>query len=170
MTHRRTPRTPSAGIIATAPGAAIPPIISILDRAECDAILARNSVGRIAFAFHDRVDIEPIHYVYEDGWVYARTSPGSKLTALEHNPWVALEVDEIRGQFDWDSVVVHGAFYISTPEGNDAARHAWKRSLDAIRRLTPGVGTDADPVAFRTVLFRIQAVEVTGRAAKSPPT
>jgi nitroimidazol reductase NimA-like FMN-containing flavoprotein (pyridoxamine 5'-phosphate oxidase superfamily) len=28
-----------------------------LDRAECDAILARNQLGRIAFAFHDRVDI-----------------------------------------------------------------------------------------------------------------
>src|SRR5438105_5401 len=81
------------------------PIFGVLDRAGCEALLARQRVGRLAFAFHDRVDIEPIHYAYEDGWLYGRTSHGSKLATVLHNPWVAFEVDEVRSHFDWESVV-----------------------------------------------------------------
>ena len=40
------------------------PHIRELTRVEMEAILARNNVGRIAYAFQDRVDIEPISYVY----------------------------------------------------------------------------------------------------------
>ncbi|MEY2457594.1 MAG: hypothetical protein QOK06_2706, partial [Acidimicrobiaceae bacterium] len=41
------------------------PIIRALRGDESQALLARNRVGRIAYSFHDRVDIEPVHYVYE---------------------------------------------------------------------------------------------------------
>lgn len=71
------------------------PTFRPLDRPEMEALLARNHVGRLAFSFHDRVDIEPIHYVYADGVLYARTSPGHKLTTLAHHRWVALEADEV---------------------------------------------------------------------------
>lgn len=32
---------------------------------EAEALLTRNHVGRIAFSLHDRVDMEPLHYVYD---------------------------------------------------------------------------------------------------------
>ena len=73
------------------------PRIRELARAEMEAILARNNVGRIAYAFQDRVDIEPINYVYANGWVYCRTSHGVKLEMMAHHRWVAFEVDEVRG-------------------------------------------------------------------------
>src|SRR6476659_6971000 len=76
------------------------PRIRELTRDEMEALLTRNNVGRIAYAFKDRVDIEPINYVYKDGWVYCRTSHGSKLETMEHHRWVAFEVDEVRGLFD----------------------------------------------------------------------
>jgi nitroimidazol reductase NimA-like FMN-containing flavoprotein (pyridoxamine 5'-phosphate oxidase superfamily) len=44
-----------------------------LDQAEIESLLARNHVGRLAFTFHDHVDIEPVSYVYADG-VIKRTS------------------------------------------------------------------------------------------------
>jgi hypothetical protein len=34
-----------------------PPVFRQLSRDECEQILGRNQVGRIAFSFHDRVDI-----------------------------------------------------------------------------------------------------------------
>lgn len=91
------------------------PTFRSLTRAECDALLARNYVGRLAFSFHDRVDIQPIGYVYEAGWIFGRTSEGAKLTTLEHNRWLAFEVDEVRGPFDWTSVVVQGSFHRIDP-------------------------------------------------------
>ena len=50
-----------------------------LTAAETDALLERNHVGRIAYSFHDRVDIEPIHYVYADGAFHAPPFTVSRL-------------------------------------------------------------------------------------------
>ena len=85
-----------------------PPVIRSLDRTECEALLARNHIGRVAYALHDRVSITPLHYVFLDGWLYGRTSHGAKIGIVAHNHWVAFEVDEVARLFDWRSVVVHG--------------------------------------------------------------
>jgi nitroimidazol reductase NimA-like FMN-containing flavoprotein (pyridoxamine 5'-phosphate oxidase superfamily) len=143
------------------------PTIRSLTRAECDALLARNHVGRIAFSFHDRVDVQPIGYVYEAGWIFGRTSEGHKLTTLEHNRWLAFEVDEVRGPFDWASVVVHGSFHVLDPEGTERDQAVVQRAVHLLRDVVPESFTAEDPVAFRTVLFRISVGEMTGRAASS---
>ncbi|MBL0173053.1 MAG: pyridoxamine 5'-phosphate oxidase family protein [Gemmatimonadaceae bacterium] len=69
----------------------------------------------MAFTFHDRVDIEPIHYVFEDGHIFGRTKFGTKVSVLAHHPWVAFEVDEVDGLHAWQSVVVHGQIVFPTP-------------------------------------------------------
>ena len=141
------------------------PEFAALSRGECERVLARNNVGRLAFSFHDRVDIEPIHYVFADGWLYGRTSPGSKLVPMAHNHWVAFEVDEIDDLFQWRSVVVHGAFYPVSPDGPEREAAAWEAAIVLLRRIVPETWTRADPVAFRTVVFRIHIDSMTGRAA-----
>ena len=81
------------------------PHIRDLTREESFAILGAGNVGRIAFTLHDRVDIAPINYVRDGQWIFGRTSTGAKLGMLLHNPWCAFETDEVRGLFDWTSVV-----------------------------------------------------------------
>jgi uncharacterized protein len=141
------------------------PVFRELDRAESDALLARNNVGRIAYAFRDRVDIEPISYVYGGGWLYCRTSPGAKLATLAHRPWVAFEVDEVAGPFDWRSVVVHGPAYQLTHDGTEADRARYEQAVALLRGVVPDTLADDDPVAFRTIVFGVHVSEVTGRAA-----
>jgi nitroimidazol reductase NimA-like FMN-containing flavoprotein (pyridoxamine 5'-phosphate oxidase superfamily) len=145
--------------------AAPPPLIRELARSEIDEVLARNHVGRIAYSFRDRVDIEPIHYVYDDGWIYGRTQLGTKLTVVQHNYWVAFEVDEVEDLFGWRSVVVRGGFYILADEGTAQSRELRDLAIAQIRRLTPEAFTPEDPVPFRDILFRIAVQEVEGRAA-----
>ncbi|AHG92584.1 Pyridoxamine 5'-phosphate oxidase-related protein (plasmid) [Gemmatirosa kalamazoonensis] len=145
-----------------------PPRFRELSHDECAALLRRQHVGRLAYALHDRVWIEPIHYTYDDGWLVGRTSAGSKLATLAHNPWVALETDEIRDTFDWESVVVRGTFYRLKPHGNTVDRASYARALPLLRAIVPeSLGPD-DPVAFRDVLFHIHVDEMTGRAAAPP--
>lgn len=132
---------------------------------EIRALLGRNHVGRIAFSFHDRVDIRPIHYVYRDNWLYGRTSPGDKLVTLRHNQWVAFEVDEIHGPFDWESVVAHGSFYHVGEEGTPQHRELKQEALDIIRDFSPEAFRETDPVPFRTELFAIAIDSLSGRAA-----
>ena len=133
-----------------------------LSPAEAGALLARNSVGRIAFCWENRVDIEPIHYVYDAPWIFGRTRVGAKLVALAHNQWCAFETDEATGRFDWASVVVKGPFTAL----NSAILQSEKydRAVIALREIHPEIFTENDPMPERTVVFGIHANEISGRA------
>ena len=108
-----------------------------LPRDEIEAMLLRNRVGRLAFSIHDRVDIQPIHYVYEHGWLYGRTSEGNKLSTLKHNQWVAFEVDEITDIFDWRSLVIHGSFWIMRPLGSPRPRSCGRKAAELVDQDCP---------------------------------
>ena len=140
-------------------------VLRELDRAECDAILARNHVGRVAFSYKDHVDIEPIHYVFSAGWLYGRTKYGTKLRTLAHNRWLAFETEEIDGTFDWRSVVVKGALYLL--EGDGAQSDTYEKAVEIFRTFIPHAFDADDPTPDRNVMFRIHIDQVTGREATS---
>jgi uncharacterized protein len=146
--------------------ASMQPSFRKLSRDECETILARNHVGRLAFARANRVEIEPIHYVYTDGWIYGRTSPGKKLEMTGYAWWpVAFEVDEVEELFRWRSVVVHGGFYTLPHLDARWELEEWQRGVEALRTLVPETFTEEDPVAFRNIMFRVAVQEITGREA-----
>jgi hypothetical protein len=138
-----------------------------LTQRECAAMLARHYVGRLAYTFHDRVDVEPIGYVYAGRGLVFRTSPGSKLETLAHHPWVALEIDEVEGPFDWRSVVVDGTIYILHETGSEAETRAYRTAVNSLRRLVPRTLRAGDPVPFRSVVIKLHVDRMTGRAARS---
>lgn len=140
-----------------------------LARPEIEEMLLRNKVGRLAFSFHDRVDVQPIHYVYERGWLYGRTSEGDKILSLTHNQWIAFEVDEVNDVFDWRSIVIHGSFWVLHPRGSPRAEELWAKAAALMSKLVPGALTEHDPVGFRQTLFRIAVSDVRGREAKMKP-
>ena len=132
-----------------------------LTEQECRELLARNHVGRIAYQIKDYVNIVPLGYVYHGDWLACRTQEGSKVSVLRQSPYVAFEVDEVEGLFDWKSVVVQGSWYeedVPTSSGRE-------ETLAALRAVAPEVLTPDDPTPFRDILFRIHIREITGRAA-----
>ena len=138
-----------------------------LSTEECEAILARNHVGRIAFAFQDRVDIEPISYAFAKGIINWRTSEGTKLDVLRRQPSVAFEVDEVEGPFDWRSVVVHGTVYPVEPGGSEHDQRAWAEALAALRGAQPGALGPEDQAPFRATVLQLHVMQITGREARS---
>lgn len=141
------------------------PSFTDLTRDECEALLKKHHVARLAYTFHDRVDIEPIGYVRVNNALVFRTAPGSKLETLAHHPWVALEVDEAEGMFEWRSVVVHGTMYVLHAEGSDAEVRAYEAAVDALREFVPETLREGDPVPFRSVIMRLELDQLTGRRA-----
>jgi uncharacterized protein len=141
------------------------PSIHGLTREECYEILRRHTYGRIAFALHGRIDIEPIHYVLDGEWLYLRTSVGTKVRTLRHGPWVAFEVDEVRDTFDWTSVVVKGTVYFIPDEAHGGDPRAYDQAVRILRRLIPETMTPEDPAPQRDVLLRVSINEVRGRRA-----
>lgn len=136
------------------------PHVRPLSPEDCAALLARHHVGRIAWCLGNRVDLQPIGYVFDAGDLYGRTSEGSKLATIRHSPWVAFEVDEVDGPHDWRSVIAHGSFY--TLDGERRA-HA----LRLLRGTTPRAGLSGDPTPERDVVFHVAIDAMTGRAATS---
>lgn len=143
------------------------PTFRELSADECRALLKRHTHGRIALAHRNRVDIVPIHFVLDDGWIYCRTAAGNKLEIATHSRWVAFQVDEVKGLFDWQSVVVKGGLYLLRPQGSEEEQAIYERGLTMVRRIIPESLTAADPVPERAILFRIHIDEITGRAAST---
>ena len=147
------------------------PRFRVLSQEECAAILARNCVGRVAFARGSRVEIVPIHYVYASGVVRGRTARGTRLDETResfYRAWpVAFEVDEVDALFQWRSVVVHGNLHGAAI--GDAEWHRnqddWEAAMRSFRRLVPAAFKDDDPTSFRDIVLRIEPTEITGREA-----
>lgn len=150
------------------------PRFRALGREECHSLLARNRVGRIAFARGNRIDILPLHYVFADGALCGRTARGTRLDRVSENfsnAWpAAFEVDEVDGLFEWRSVVVHGNLHAATPGDEEWHRNSpdWERAVRAVRTLVPQAFSDGDPTPFRDVLVRLDVVEISGREARPP--
>ncbi|MBP6772838.1 MAG: pyridoxamine 5'-phosphate oxidase family protein [Gemmatimonadaceae bacterium] len=141
------------------------PTFHLLNHDECEALLTSQHVGRMAFSFRDRVDIEPIHYVYRDGRIYGRTQIGTKVDVLAHHPWVAFEVDHITALFSWKSVVVHGRVTFPDPNGAPNEQEQFFRGVEAFRSLVPDAFTESDPTPARELVFVLIVQDMTGRSA-----
>ena len=142
------------------------PVFSALSDDECRAVLDRNHVGRLAFLNHGVVDIEPVHYIAADSWIFVRSADGAKLHAFAHNPYVAFEVDEIDATFDWRSVVAHGTIYVMSEHGDSAEREDFELALDALRSFIPETLTEGDPTPFRNTIYGLHMDRVAGRMAE----
>ena len=143
----------------------MPISIRSLTADECQALLGAHRVGRLAYAYKQRVDIEPLHYVADGEWLYLRTAHGTKLSMLMHQPWVALEVDEVHGMFDWRSVVVHGSVQLLDPSEGVDSRARWDHAVATFRRIVPQAFAAGDPTPNRDVMLRVHMSHVEGRQA-----
>jgi len=122
--------------------------IAVLSDSACWRALAGTTVGRIAIAVGDDVEIFPVNYTTSGGRILFRTAPGSKLLGLTANPSVAFEIDGFDDAAAF-SVVVRGA----------AERVEAQHEVDAadLLPLVPWIPT----LKYRWV--RIVPTEVTGR-------
>jgi nitroimidazol reductase NimA-like FMN-containing flavoprotein (pyridoxamine 5'-phosphate oxidase superfamily) len=140
-------------------------VLRSLSPRQCEAVLARNMVGRIAFAHHGHVSIAPMLYLFVDGWLYARADAAMR-AAIRHNRWVAVEVAEVKGVSDWQSVVARGACY-STTERGSTGDEAVAIAIARLRSKVPEMSLAGSAARFRTAIYRVHIDELTGYSARS---
>jgi nitroimidazol reductase NimA-like FMN-containing flavoprotein (pyridoxamine 5'-phosphate oxidase superfamily) len=141
--------------------------VTPMDNAAIEALFAKHHVGSMAIAFHDRVTIALVNYVYANRWIYGRMEDGPDITTLRHHHWVAFEVNEIRGIYDWRTATANGSVEFLSANGPEREAAEARQALALLRTAVPAVFTPRDPLPQRVQLFRIYADTLAGREASS---
>lgn len=142
------------------------PEFLVLTDEDCRKVLQRNHVGRLAFMNGHSVDIEPIGYVASGNWIFFRSAYGTKLEALQRNPYVAFEVDQVAGPTSWASVVARGTIYMLPADGAPVEQREFARAVASLREAMPDAFTDRDPTPERRVVYGMHVKELQGRMAQ----
>jgi nitroimidazol reductase NimA-like FMN-containing flavoprotein (pyridoxamine 5'-phosphate oxidase superfamily) len=129
-------------------------------------MLRAHRFGRLAFSFDGRVDVEPLHYVFDQGWIFGRLAAGTKLDVLRHHPWVAFEIDEVTSDTaNWRSVVAKGTVYFVGENAPDMSSERYDGVVRLLRSVVPSAFTEDDPTPERTTLFGMHIDELHGRGS-----
>ena len=135
----------------------------MLDETEARDFITAGKIGRLGCVDNGEPYVVPVNYVFEEMSIYSHSLPGRKIEALRANPRACLQVDEIRDDFNWRSVIAFGNFEeIRVPTDR---RTILRKLLDRFPLLTPVESTMAqdagapDSIVFRIVVDRITGVE-----------
>jgi nitroimidazol reductase NimA-like FMN-containing flavoprotein (pyridoxamine 5'-phosphate oxidase superfamily) len=149
-------------------------LIHELTASQCQEVLDRTTLGRLACALDNQPYIVPVH-LYFDGdtnALYSFSTVGQKIAWMRSNPKVCVEIDEISDEFQWTSVVVFGR-YEEVPDSIPES-HQHRTALDLFQQRPewwlPAAGKLAGSEEHHTpVVFRIRIDTMSGRRAVRAP-
>lgn len=139
------------------------PLVHELSRAAIEVVLRRNGVGRLAYVLEDRVEMEPVHFAFTDGWIYGRTAQGARLRAVQHDRMITFHVDEVDGLLAWRSIVGRGRVAMLPLDPTAQERAQWREGLAALQSLESSGHRTSDDIGPRGTAFRILLEEVIGQ-------
>src|SRR6516165_6934868 len=84
--------------------------IVAISQPECEQLLSRVSIGRLACSFNDQPYVVPVCFAYEPERLYVFSTLGKKIEWMRQNPKVCLQVNEIANPSNWISVVINGTY------------------------------------------------------------
>jgi nitroimidazol reductase NimA-like FMN-containing flavoprotein (pyridoxamine 5'-phosphate oxidase superfamily) len=142
--------------------------IEDLSRDACVDLLTKIRVGRLACAKGLQPYVVPIFYAFNEGYIYSFSTPGQKLDWMAANPFVCLQVDEIKTPQDWSSVVVFGRY----EELPDTMRPVREMAYELLQQREiwwePGLAREDSKDRENPLLplfYRIFVEQITGRRA-----
>jgi uncharacterized protein len=94
--------------------------------------LSEPPLGRLGCTYGNQPYVVPIHFAYEDPYLYAFSTVGQKVKWMRANPKVCMQTDQIESQTEWISVIVYGE-YEELPEPQFTAERKHAGSLLAKR-------------------------------------
>ena len=109
-----------------------------------ETILRHQIIGHVACHANDLTYVVPLSYAYEDGYVYAHTEEGMKISMMRQNPKVCFEVYRMENMGNWQCVIGWGSFEEIKDEKERAAalNILLKRDLPIITSKTVQLTTE----------------------------
>jgi nitroimidazol reductase NimA-like FMN-containing flavoprotein (pyridoxamine 5'-phosphate oxidase superfamily) len=137
-----------------------------MDNNEINDVLAHVGYGHLACSLNDEPYLVPIHYAYSPPKFYVYTTEGKKSEIIGENPNVCLQVEDVKDNKHWRSVIITGrAERLVDEETREAAL---KVIVSVNPTLTPAVSIHWMDNWVREnieVIFSITPREITGRTA-----
>jgi nitroimidazol reductase NimA-like FMN-containing flavoprotein (pyridoxamine 5'-phosphate oxidase superfamily) len=149
-------------------------LIHELSPTECDEILARNDVARLACSRDGQPYVVPIHFSFdlERRCLYSFSAVGQKVLWMRDNPKVCLEVEDISDRNNWQTVVIFGRYeeIRDAPDEAEARRRAQTRFERRPEWWLPAAAKIGSRKPHAVVVFRIRIERATGRRAARLPS
>ena len=146
--------------------------IKELTTEECSAVLTEKRVGRLACARENQPYIVPFHFAFDGSeYIYAFSTLGQKIEWMRANPLVCVEMDDIKNQFEWTSLVVFGRYQElpDTPEFEAERTRAYELLSRHAMWWQPAyvAGSHRAGADDKPIYFRIFINTITGHRAVS---
>jgi nitroimidazol reductase NimA-like FMN-containing flavoprotein (pyridoxamine 5'-phosphate oxidase superfamily) len=134
-------------------------MINPLGEQESRALLRGECTGRLGCSDHGKPYIVPVHYMFDNDFVYVQSPPGHKIDVLRDNPNACLQVDEVKDDDHWRSVLAFGLF-----EEVKDVKERERVLADMFNRWphTTQVESQTKKAAPDTIVFRIRVTDITG--------
>jgi nitroimidazol reductase NimA-like FMN-containing flavoprotein (pyridoxamine 5'-phosphate oxidase superfamily) len=140
-----------------------------LTEQEIEDLLKDNLWGHLGCNDGFNTYVYPINYLYDGKDIISHSQTGSKIKAMRQNARVCLQVEEVKNDKNWKSVIVIGKYQ----EVND--EQEWNNAMKAFeeRRLYPKISDFLDSSSEQEaqtqlkdeghIVFRIVIEEKKGR-------
>jgi nitroimidazol reductase NimA-like FMN-containing flavoprotein (pyridoxamine 5'-phosphate oxidase superfamily) len=139
---------------------------------QCRTALENANIGRLACARDGQPYAVPINFAFDGTYIYGFTTVGQKIEWMRANPLVCLEVDEIKSQNEWISIVVFGRYeeLPDKPEFENARNRAYSFLQERAMWWEPAYITPEHPDqthSLTPIFYRIHIKKITGHRATS---
>lgn len=145
-------------------------VIQKMTLAECRDALAEADIARLACESGGQPYVVPVYLAYNNKCLYGFSTLGQKIESMRVNPLVCIEIDDVKSQTHWMSVVVFGRYeeLPDAPEHKAARLHALELLQKRAEWWEPAyiAGAHGDPAgALIPIFYRIHIDRMTGHRA-----
>jgi len=143
-------------------------IIREMDRAGCLALLHSTRIGRLGCAKDGQPYIVPITFAMDGNYLYGFSLMGQKVEWMRQNPRACVQIDDLKSEREWRSVVVYGHFEeLPDRMGTKVQRdRAWSLLSRHAQWWEPGGLKPVADAPAPHLFYRIGIDEITGRQAE----
>jgi nitroimidazol reductase NimA-like FMN-containing flavoprotein (pyridoxamine 5'-phosphate oxidase superfamily) len=136
-------------------------MITRMSEDEARSLLRAGRLARLGCVADDYPYVVPVNYVFDGESVISHSLPGLKIDAMRAFPRVCLQVDELRDQTRWKSVLAFGTF--EEIEKSDDRECAMNLLLSLFPHLTPVESLIIQDAGAPTpIVYRVRVERITG--------
>jgi uncharacterized protein len=131
---------------------------------EIHQMLGQSGYGHLGYIHKGNPYVMPMHYYLEASEIYLFTTIGMKTHDIDANPEICLQVEEIRDQLHWRSVIINGrAQRLTVPLEIEQITALVKQHNPTLSPAINRTWTDAQGRPEVIAIYRLHPREMSGR-------